>query len=280
MSERASARGYFVALLHKPLVHFLGLGALLFSIRVAVAEPDSSARTIHITPAIRAELDRQLEAELGREATRQEYRAALERYKLDEVAYREALRLKLNVDDPVVRRQLISKFFEVSLRLQPLPEPTRSQLDAWFKAHRDDYVPKLRYDFEHVFAKGRDSAAEARARQFAKALQSGGDPRDMGDRFHFGPTFLGRSRDSIETEFGAEFANGISRLKPGQWSVLESKHGWHAVRLNRRSGGQPPKRAQLDRVLYRDFREHARRQLFQRQMDEIERSYRFVEQSQ
>jgi parvulin-like peptidyl-prolyl isomerase len=255
------------------------LGSAVFWMRIAVAEPDTSAQTVHITSAIREEVRRELEVGLGRKAAPDEYQAALEHWKLDEVAFREALRMGLNDQDPVIRRQLVSKYFEVNLRLQPLPEPTRAELDAWLAAHRDDYVPKPRYDFEHVFVQGTDDQALRRARDIAAAVERGEDPGTLGDRFHFGRTFLGRSRGSIEVEFDERFAKALVELEPGHWAVLRSKHGWHVARVDRRSGGRLPPRAELERVLYRDFREQARQRLFRQQLESLESSYRFVEQA-
>jgi hypothetical protein len=268
-----------VALLDRPLVHFLLLGSAVFCIRAALAEPQPSDKTIHVTAAIRSEVRSELQVGLGREATREEYEVALQRWKLDEVAYREALRMRLDDEDPVVRRQLITKFLEVNLRLQPLPEPTKEELDAWLLSHRDDYVAKRRYDFEHRFVRGTDEAAQGRAQAVLDALSQGESASDRGDEFHFGRTFLSRAKESIEVEFGPEFADELVTIALGKWTLLRSKHGFHVVRVNRRTGGKAPERSALTRTLERDFREHARHELFRRRLDELTRSYRFVERS-
>ena len=89
----------------EPLLHFLLLGALLFVLHRAWQGLQPSDRLIVITPALHADLERELAVELGRAPDAAELAAALETWKSEEVLFREGVRLGLDDDDPLVRRR-------------------------------------------------------------------------------------------------------------------------------------------------------------------------------
>jgi hypothetical protein len=78
------------AVLEKPLVHFLLIGSALLALRLGFAGPDAVDRTIVVSIAVNNEVEKELEANLGRSPNPDELQSALDRWKLEEVAYREA----------------------------------------------------------------------------------------------------------------------------------------------------------------------------------------------
>src|SRR5207248_607365 len=72
--------------------------------------------------------------------TGSEEAALIQRYIDNEVLYREALALGLDRGDIIVRRRLVQKMEFLTEGLDPLPEPTDAELQAYLDAHAERYV--------------------------------------------------------------------------------------------------------------------------------------------
>src|SRR5262245_17046022 len=91
----------------EPLLHFLLLGALIFVAHRGLQRLKTGDNVIVVTPALRADLGRELSAELGRAPQPAELESALETWKAEEILFREGLRLGLDKDDLLVRRRVV-----------------------------------------------------------------------------------------------------------------------------------------------------------------------------
>lgn len=102
-------------------IFFVG-GALLFGAeRLLLAEEDMSRRVV-VTRSLKAHWTRELTGELGREPTASELAARAERWRLDEVAYREGLRAGLDRSD-AVRNEVVRAYRTLAAQLAAVPEP-------------------------------------------------------------------------------------------------------------------------------------------------------------
>jgi hypothetical protein len=163
-------------LLKDPLVHFLAVGTLLFAFAAWRGETVEVGRAQIAVPADEVARARAA-AELlhGRAPTVAEVAELVEPYVRDEVFYREALALGLDVDDDEVRRRLIEKMQYLTSDLAD-PEPASdAELRAFYDADPERFrVPEL-VSFAQVFfsPNARGDAVRADALAARAALAAG-----------------------------------------------------------------------------------------------------------
>ena len=252
-TPKAGPRRGLARLLREPLVHFLVLGALLFVGRELLRDGSTDERTIVITRATVAHLERELAAELGRAPSPAELDQALARYRLEEIAYREALRLGLDLSDPAVRTRLVTRVREIYQKLEIPKEPSRAELDAFLAEHRQLYELPARFAFEHAFVARSNADAAERVEAVREALARGAPAATLGDAFDQGTRFEGQTFEDIARVFGFPFAVAVRRQAPGTVATIESPHGYHAVRLLEKTPPALPPRATLEPRLIRDY---------------------------
>lgn len=232
-------------LLKDPLVHFLVLGALLFGVAAWRGDTVEIGREQIVVPAEEVARARAAAALLqGREPTAAETAELVEPFVRDEVFYREALALDLDVDDDEVRRRLIEKMQYLSFDLAD-PEPaSETELRAFYDADPERFrIPEL-VSFEQVFfspsARGnavREDALAARA-----ALAAGeSEPAALGDRTPLRAEYTDAAREQVEVLFGAPFADAMRAAALGEWGgPYESDFGLHLVRIASRTPSRLP----------------------------------------
>jgi hypothetical protein len=276
-SARSADEHAAFAFLREPLMHFLLLGALLFvAHRLFVAHKDAE-RVVVVPRALASELAAEFRAKAGRAPEPAELSAAVDKWKRDEVAYREGMRLGLDKNDPVVRERVADKLRQVESKLGAARQPSDAELDAWLVAHRERYDTPARYDFEHYFASKQAGDAEGRARRILVDLTEGRTPEDVGDAFSEGRQLIGRSEGDVQRLFGPAFERGLEGLAVGQWSLLESAAGFHAVRLQDRVARQPAAREARRAELTRDLLSAEREQGSSAALQALVDSYVFEE---
>jgi len=176
------------------------------------------------------------------------------------VLFREALRLGLERDDPIVRRRLVQKM-ELLLSAAAEPEePSDAELQAHLEAHTERFARSERVAFTQVFfSTERREDARADAEAARTALAEGADPLALGD-----PLTLGRRQPpvapaAIAGRYGEAFAEAVSALETGRWSApIESPLGVHLVRLESREAGRAPELEEARAEVERDWRRGAR----------------------
>jgi hypothetical protein len=265
-SAKASA---FLRLLREPTLHFFAVAvAALLMQRLIVGDP----HTIVLTPALKADLLRRYHDQMGRAATPGEAEAVLANWKLEEVLYREALREKLDRDDPSVRDLLVGKMRDRLLLQTPLREPTDAELQQFLEQHRADYDAPLLYEHEYVVFPAQDPAAEQRRAKYERQLAAEATPASLGLR----STVANVNRERIEQEFGLAVANQIRALPVGQWHELKTNDRLLLVKLNRIQGGLPPP-ALLHEQLLAGWRAARAQKVVEQAAQAVTRRYRFEE---
>lgn len=225
--------------LREPLLHFVGIGLLLFG-GYRVLHPPEDARATGTRIEITIDDLRQLELGWrgqGRPPpTPAELRQLVESRIREEVLYREALALGLDQGDTIVKRRLAQKMEFLFEDVAALREPTREELLAWYAEHPADFTRPARVTFRHLYfspdRRGADARQAAGALLREAADQSvdwaGGTAR--ADPFMFQDWYGDRSFDDVAKTFGQAFARALFEATPGRWSgPLESGYGWHLV---------------------------------------------------
>jgi hypothetical protein len=253
------------------MVHFFALGLLLFAAhRVFVGAP----RTVVVTPKVRAELARLFQEGNGRAPNAEELAADVHKWEIDEALSREALRDRLDRDDPGIRTILADKMRMRAAFEIPKREPTDAELDAWLAAHRSLYQTPPRYDFEFVAFPRTEPRAGAARDDFERALGQGKAPASLGR-----PVIGGNlAADEMNGRMEPELAARIPGLAPGAWQRLDTPKSLTLVRVKAVDSGTPT-REQLGARLVADWKRVTTKEAVDRILERtVLDRYRFEEQ--
>jgi hypothetical protein len=221
-----------MSIVASPLLHFALLGGALFALAPARQDP----RAVHVssqglTALERAQAKREGVGGLDGEKAHEVDSRAIE----DELLYREALRMGLDRDDPIVRQRLIQKLLLLVEDMGGASQAaSEADLRAFFDRDPARWRQPPRLHVVHVFAAKRDSLP------LAEGLPLAGVPA-AGEAFPY-PRELTASKDDLARVYGESFASAaFSLTADGGWSEpVASSFGWHRVRLVAREPGRVP----------------------------------------
>jgi peptidyl-prolyl cis-trans isomerase C len=264
-------------LLRDPLVHFLAIGAALFA--VSAWRGDGPPDRIVITAAQVAQARAAATALQGREPTAEELAALVEPTIRDEVFYREALALGLDVNDDEVRTRLIEK---MSYLTQDLADPEPSSEDELRRFYAESpgtfTIPAL-VSFDQVFFSPgmRGDSLEADAAAGLAALRSGRPPAEVGDRTPLRESYDDAPREQVAVLFGDELAEALFNAAPGEWTgPFRSDFGLHVVRLRGRAGERLPPFEEIAARVAEEYGAARRREANERAYQEMRARYEVV----
>jgi peptidyl-prolyl cis-trans isomerase C len=240
------------AAVREPLLHFVLIGAVLFTI-TALYEKKADEAEIRISAGEVAQLAAFWETQAQRKPSAAELQALIEERIDEEVLAREAVRLGLDRDDVIVRRRLAQKMAFVSDDLAVVAEPAEAELRAYFDAHRDAYTAPDLYALRHVYFNPdrHGMQLDADAQRALQRLTRGANPDQVGDPFMLPRELADVSRDDIARDFGSMFADAVTGVAPGTWAgPVRSPFGVHLVKLE----AHTPRRA----ARFEDVRDRVR----------------------
>ena len=258
------------AMLREPLLHFLGLGALLFLYfewKGGASGPGSTR--IVITQGIVQTLASGFTRTWHRPPTRDELKDLVDEHVKEEIATREAIAMGLDRDDIVIRRRLRQKLEFLVEGSEVQVPPTDAELEQWLAKHPGVFQAEPRVALRQVFVKTarRGAAARAEAEKVLAGLRAAGpgasiealgDPSMLPVELPLGPL------SEVERTFGAKFASGVYGLPPGRWSgPVESSYGLHLVLVAERLAAPRPALADARPLVVRELlaeRERTQRQ--------------------
>jgi hypothetical protein len=262
------------ALLRKPWVRFLLLGAALLALHRLVA-PRPPGRRIDVDSALVDGLRQEQRRRTGALPTADEERALVQRYVDSEVLYREALAQGLDRGDLIVRRRLVQKMEFLLEADADGREPSDEALRALLGDEAARFSRPARLTLEHVFvARDRHADARAEAEELRTRLVAGDEAGRLGDPFLRGRRFAQVSARELAGVFGEPFADAVAALPDDRWSSpIESSFGLHLVRVSARTAARP---ATLDEVrvpLRQLWRERQRAALRRAGLERLRRRY-------
>lgn len=206
-----------------PAVQFAILGGAIF----VLAPRREDARRVDLASASLATFERAQAARdgartLSSERTREVDARAIE----DEVLSREAMRLGLDRDDPIVRQRLIQKLLLLVEDMGGASRaPTDAELRAYFAESPARFRLPARVHVVHVFATRRDALPPAGSLG-AEMVPAAGEP------FPY-PRDVHASREDLVRLYGDTFAAAAFAAAPSsEWSApVASSFGWHRMRV-------------------------------------------------
>ena len=249
-------------LLREPLLHFLFIGAAIYLLYGAFAEPvpEETDKTIVVSAGEIEWMQTAWQKRWNRPPTAAEFDGLMQQYIKETVLYREALTMGLNTHDMVIRRRLAQKLEFLAKDLVALTPPTDEELQTYFDTHQDRYQEPARYTFTQVFIDPdkRGDATLDDAEAIKTTLIAQGDAIEnagaLGDDFMLQNYYPEKEQAEIQKLFGSGFAESLIELSPGQWhGPVLSGYGTHLVYVSNVTEPPPPVFAEVRERVVQDW---------------------------
>jgi hypothetical protein len=218
-------------------VHFCVLGVTIFGINALVQPPPENSHTITVTQAMRQSFIDNFDEDKVLTPSDAELQKIIDSWVASEILYREGKALGVDRGDDMIRDRIAYKLQLLIFDQINVPRPSDEQLRAWFADNHGRFDEPERVGFYLTPA-----TDEATARRELEDIESQREAADLQKRTR---AVLARPVASLAASFGEDFRDGLLALPLGRWSVLQSKDGWHVVRLDSRRPGAP---ANLDNI--------------------------------
>jgi PPIC-type PPIASE domain len=222
-----SAAARFLA--REPLVHFVLLGALIFGADAALRPPAKDDKVITVTKALRQSFIDNFDEDKARVPSDAELQKMIESWVASEILYREGKALGVDRGDDMIRDRVAFKLQLLIFDQVHVPQPTEEQLRAWFANNHERFDEQERVGFYLT-----PPADQATAQRQLEDIAGEHESEELRNQTR---AILGRPVASLAASFGESFRDRLLAMPQGQWNVLQSKEGWHVVRLDSRQPG-------------------------------------------
>jgi len=241
-STPACRRCQFLLLFLVVCVALVGLFQLL-----QMSKAEAAAKRIVISAADIANMREVWIAQRGTPPSSTQTQAMIDAAVREQVLYREALMLKLEQDDTMVRKRMAQRM-ELKLRNADTPaKPTEAELANYLQRNADDFKIPAKVGFTHIYFNHKNSRVKAKAdaEKVLVALKTKKHPPErapqLGERFFLPADFIPKSKSELAELLGPQFAGAMFELTPGEWEgPIASSYGYHLVRITERTDSRVP----------------------------------------
>jgi hypothetical protein len=220
------------SLAREPLLHFCLLGALIFGIDAFLHPPAKDDKVIVVSKAMRQSFIDNFDEDKdpSRTPTEAQVQQMVDNWTAGEILYREGKILGVDRGDDMIRDRIVYKLQTLISDQVNVPKPTDDELRIWFESNHAQFDEPERVGFYMT-----PPTDEATARRQLEDIQAEHESEDLQKQTR---AVLGRPVDSLAPSFGDSFRDAILAMPLGQWQILQSKDGWHVVRLDSRHPGK------------------------------------------
>lgn len=226
-------------LLGEPLLHFAVGGAILFAGFAWLNREQVDPRGVEPVRIGEGEVRWLKETWANqwlREPSPEELQGLIADLVSEELLAREALEMRLDENDTIVRRRLAQKLLFLVEDTSRLADPTEEELRQFQTAHAARFQTTARVSFTQIYFNPehrKDPSSDAREALVELRAAGGGDlAATMGDRLLVEAEFRDADEQTVSSMFGSEFAEAVFGLEPGVWSgPVKSGYGFHLVRI-------------------------------------------------
>jgi len=213
----------------EPLVHFVLLGALIFGADAVLHPSPKDDKVITVTKAMRQSFIENFDEDKSRTPSDAEMEKMIESWVASEILYREGKALGVDRGDDMIRDRVAFKLQLLIFDQIRVPQPTEDQLRAWFADNHGRFDEQERVGFYLT-----PPTDETTAQRQLVEIEGQHESEDLQKQTR---AILGHPVASLAASFGESFRDALLALPQGQWKVLQSKDGWHVVRLDSRRAG-------------------------------------------
>ncbi len=250
-------------ILRDPLAHFALLGIALFALANFVGEDESAALPgggeIIVTRGRIASLTEQFSKVWQRPPTKEELSGLIDDHVREEVYYREAVAMRLDQDDTIVRRRMRQKMEFISEDLATLEEPTDQELQQFLDTQPERFREASVFSFKQVYLneEERGATAQADADALLRQLRAAGEEVDastLGDSLMTPHVFEKEPAREVSRALGGKFLETLSSTEVGSWQgPIRSSFGLHLVHISSRIDGKVPALARIRSEVLREW---------------------------
>jgi hypothetical protein len=241
-------------LAREPLTHFFAIGLAIFLI-YGQLDRDSTTRlgVIVVDDARVTALVEGFRRTWKRPPTQYEFRSLLDAWVREEILYREGMTMRLDQDDPIVRRRIAQKMEFITDGLI-MSTSDDAELEAWLNAHPDDYRVAARYSLRQVFFDPvRHGEMLAGVMESARMALVNGERDGIGDSTLLPARLEDVAEFDIARTFGTDFATSIATQPGGQWvEPVVSGYGRHIVYIEHTEASRIPALEEIRSEVERD----------------------------
>jgi hypothetical protein len=213
----------------EPLVHFVLLGAVIFGIDAALRPPAKDDKVITVTNAMRKSFIDNFDEDKERVPSDSELEKMIESWVASEILYREGKALGVDRGDDMIRDRIAFKLQLLIFDQVRVAQPTEEQLRPWFAANHERFDEPEQVGFYLTPA-----TDEATARRQLEDITAQRESEELRNQTR---AILGRPVASLAASFGDGFRDTLLAMSEGEWKMVQSKEGWHVVRLDSRRPG-------------------------------------------
>lgn len=254
-------------LFREPLFQFMILGLVVFAVDRYALESADDPRRIVIDDARYGELVEIFRENQGRRPTEEEARELMVTWAQNEVLYREALNMGLDLGDEMIRQRLILKIRDILFKNVITEPPPEDQLQAWFEQNRSAYDRPELVDFEQFLVADLDFESAA---ALAASLGDVAHPEEYGAAFRRYPR---RPLSNLKAAFGDEDGQRLIDGDEDRWLAVQSDYGWHLARITARYAGEEADFPAVRTRVAQDWLEAARKQELANTLSSIVEQY-------
>jgi peptidyl-prolyl cis-trans isomerase C len=248
-------------LLKEPFVHFVVIGAVLFGLyqyreSLRPAETGAGENLIVIDQQEFDHLKELWKIQWKRDPSPSDIQALLDRHLRQEVFYREALRMKLDHNDEIIKKRLSQKMEAVANDLSTLTQPpTDERLKEFFHRHEDFFKLPRSYELRQVLFLTNEENVEARMQATLSSLQNGAEiPPERKSKAALANDWPLTSVHDLDNSFGGDFIHSLEALPAGEWSgPIQSGYGWHLVFIRTKQDSMLPDFAAVRDYVAREY---------------------------
>lgn len=261
------------SLFREPLLHFLILGGLLFAVW-SIRNPESIP-TEPVRPKIvisESRIDSLIDIftkTRQRPPSQEELRGLIDDYLQEEIFYREALALKFDEDDSIVRRRLRQKMELFIEDITSAAQPSEEQLAAFLEANADQFRVDRKVALRQIYLKPEKHAEtlDQEITELMSKLDENSDPEEYGDSFLLPAAFELTPLTQLTQMFGEEFGPKVFAFESGRWQgPVSSAYGEHLVFIDEKEQGRLPSldeiRSQVELEWFARTRADGKREFF------------------
>ena len=254
-----------------PLLRFILLGSLLFVTESLLADdPTEEVPSLTLSTATQRLIIGEEEQRQGRELTIEETEQALRAWENETLLVRDARRLGLATDDPIIRRRMAEKMRYLIEDAATVSPPTDEALMAYLDRHQERFTLPAQVAIDQRFfsrelrGAGMDSDAQAGLR-----LLRSGQP-ERGDTHPLGESLPLQTEQALSRRLGAVFARRALDAPVGTWSgPIASSTGLHLIRVNVHQAARPASLDERRAQIEASWRVDQREQRLRRQLDAL-----------
>lgn len=244
----------------EPLLHFLLAGLaifLFFAWRGFDADPAS--RSIVIDQAQVTRLGKSFQNSFQRSPNAQEIDGLIREYIKEEVYYREAMRLGLDSDDPVIRQRMRNKMEFLARAKVESVTPDDAVLQKMLDKNPAKYASDTAYSFDQIYLSAFDpDIAGAKAEAILAKVKSSDSWQTFSEPLSVPASMENTPRSDIAKIFGEQFADELSRLSAAPKNIwagpIGSGFGIHLLRVRAVSAARKPQLADVRQQVENDWR--------------------------